>query len=104
MAKGKTSNKLQKAHYATYKAEDRQEKNKLRKLERHVAKTPKDEQAKKALLLLEENGVKYKRNRKSIKPNATVQKRVRRVSGLNTTFNTFYDQIIPKAPEYKVAK
>ena len=104
MASSKTSNKTQKAHYASYKAEERHEKNKLHKLEQHVAKTPNDEQAEKALVLLEENGVKYTRNRKAIKPNDTVQKRIRRVSGLNTTFNTFYDQIIPSTPEYKVAK
>ena len=104
MAKGKTSNKTQKAHYASYKAEERHEKNKLRKLERHVAKTPNDKQAEKALFELEENGVKYTRKRKSIKPNDTVQRRVRRVMGFSPNRNTFYAQIQPAVPQYAVAK
>jgi len=104
MAKSKTSNANQKAHYSTYKSEERQAKNKISKLGRHVDKTPNDEQAAKALANLMENGVTYTRNRKSLKPNSTVQRRIRRVKGLNTTFNTFYAEIVPKVPEYAIKK
>ncbi|MCD6300827.1 MAG: hypothetical protein J7L82_02010 [Staphylothermus sp.] len=104
MAKGKTSNANQKAHYSTYKSEERQAKNKISRLERHVLKCPNDEQAGKAFNNLVENGVPYTRNRKSLKPNSTVQRRVRRVNGLNTTFNTFYAEIVPKVPEYAIKK
>ncbi len=104
MAKGKTSNKTQKAHYATYKAEEKHAKNKIAKLERHVLKCPNDVQAGKAFNNLVENGVPYTRNRKSIKPNDTVQKRVRRVSGFSTTQNTFYKAIEPAVPTYKVSQ
>lgn len=100
MAKSKTSNKTQKAHFATYKAEERHAKNKVRKLERHIDNTPNDEQAAKALENLLENGVSYTRNRRATKPNSTVQKKVKRSKGFSHTKNTFYDEIVPAVPTY----
>lgn len=104
MASSKTSNKTQKAHFATYKAEERHAKNKVRKLERHVDKTPNDEQAVKALDALVENGVSYTRSRRSVKPNSTVQKKVKRSKGFSHTKNTFYDEIVPAVPTYTTKK
>lgn len=104
MAKNKSSNKNQKAHFATYASEERHAKNKIAKLERHVAKVPNDLQAAKSLDNLIENGVKYTRNRRSNKPNDTVQKRIRRVRGFSTTQNTFYAEIVPAVPSYAIKK
>ena len=105
MAKSKTSNANQKAHYSTYKSEERHTKNKLRKLERHVSKKPNDEQAAKALgILLELDTVPYTRNRRAIKPNDTIQLKVRRCKGFSPNRNTFYSEIIPKVPDYALKK
>ena len=96
MAKNKSSNAAQKANYKKYKSEDKHRKNKLVKLASYVLKTPKDEQANKALDNLIENGVPYTRNRKSIKPNSTVQRRVRKSEGFSPNRNTFYAEIVPQ--------
>jgi hypothetical protein len=95
MASKKTS-ATQKANYKIYLSEERHAKNKIRKLERHVAKVPKDEQAAKALDILIEKGVSYTRNRKAIKPNSTIQKKIKRSKGFSHTKNTFFDEIVPK--------
>lgn len=104
MSKNKSSNKTQKAHFATYKSEERHAKNKISKLERHVLKFPDDEQAQKAFSSLIENGVTYTRNRRALRPNATIQKVVRKVSQFSGTKHTFYAEIKPAVPEYALKK
>lgn len=103
MAKNKSSNATQKAHYSRYKTEERHTKNKVAKLERHVKNTPNDEQAEKALNNLLENGVPYTRNRRANKPNSTVQKKVKRSQGFSHTKNTFFKPIEPAVPAFKKA-
>lgn len=95
MPKNKSASKTQKENYSKYKSEKKHEKNKIKKLENHLHKAPNDKQAAKALENFLKSGVKYTRNRKAIKPNSTVQKRIRRISGYSTTQNTFYAEIIP---------
>lgn len=104
MAKNKSSNANQKAHYQRYKAEERHAKNKIAKLERYVEQSPNDEQAKLALEKLLEEGVPYTRNRRAIKPNSTTQIRIRRSEGFSQNRNTFYDEIRPRVPEYAIKK
>ena len=87
---------VQKANYKKYQSEEKHSKNKIRKVERHLRKSPNDEQAQKALDNLIENGVPYTRNRKANKPNSTVQRRVRKSQGFSACRNTFYAEIVPK--------
>ena len=75
MAKLKrTSNTNYKARYTGYKAQNRAEKNKIKKLERHCRKFPDDEQAAKSLAALKKSGFKYKTTPKnSLYPIVDVQ-------------------------------
>lgn len=104
--KGKTSkNSNQKASYVRYKTEDRHYKNKVAKMTRYVKNNPNDELARERLISIVKAGVfPYTRNRKALKPNSTTQKVVRRVKGYNTTFNTYFDRIVPKAASIVVNK
>lgn len=62
MAKSQRSGKAWKSGYTTYKAENRQEKNKIRRLKRYLKDNPNDLQAAAALKRLEGDGAKYTRN------------------------------------------
>lgn len=58
MAKGKKTSRSQQENYKKYRTENRWEKNKKRKLEKHCTKHPNDKQASSAL----EKGFSYNRN------------------------------------------
>lgn len=89
----------QTACYKRYQAEDRNYKNKVRKLTKYVKNNPNDELATKRLVAIVEAGtIPYTRNRKAKKPNETVQKKVKRINGYSTTQNTFYSEITPTVP------
>lgn len=70
----KTSSKLQKIHYQTYKIEGRALKNKIKKLERHCKRFPEDE-VNKANLEKAKNG-EYKPRGRPLSPgsNQTIPK------------------------------
>jgi len=52
----KTSSKLQKIHYQQYKLENRAQKNKIKKLQRHCKKFPNDEKCAERLAELKKKG------------------------------------------------
>lgn len=52
----KNSSKLQKIHYQNYKLQNRAEKNKIKKLERHCKKHPEDVEGKKNLERIKKDG------------------------------------------------
>jgi hypothetical protein len=77
----KRLNPNEKAFYVRYKAEERQKKNKIKKLEKHLRNSPEDKQAQEKLKQFRKEGVKYTRNKnKTGKPNDTVTKKVKRIT------------------------
>lgn len=62
----KTSSKLQQAHYKQYRLENRAQKNKIKKLERHCKRFPNDEQGKINLARIKKDG--YNPRKKPLVP------------------------------------
>lgn len=63
MAKKKATSANKKAHYTQYKVENRQEKNRILKLKRHLKSAPNDTLALTALEKINKGGNKYRRRK-----------------------------------------